>query len=84
MHRIGRTGRAGSDGIAISFCSDEERELFYNIEQLTNKRIPIIEEHPFVQEVAAYSQPERRSYPPRPQQIQSNKRRNYSSNRRQR
>lgn len=86
VHRIGRTGRAGSDGIAISLCADEERELFYNIEQLTHKRIPIVEEHPFVQEAShAHAPQERRSYPPRQQsQGQPNKRRSYSGNRRQR
>lgn len=86
VHRIGRTGRAGSDGIAISLCADEERELFYNIEQLTHKRIPIVEEHPFIQEAShAHTTQERRSYPPRQQsQGQPNKRRSYSGNRRQR
>ncbi len=50
VHRIGRTGRAGADGLAVSLCSNEERQLFYSIEQLMHKRIPIIEDHPFVSE----------------------------------
>ena len=34
VHRIGRTGRAGSSGIAITFCDEEEKEMFRNIEKL--------------------------------------------------
>ena len=34
IHRIGRTGRAGATGIAISLCSNEEREQLHNIERL--------------------------------------------------
>ncbi len=35
VHRIGRTARAGRDGIAISFCAPEERQLLRQIERLT-------------------------------------------------
>lgn len=38
MHRIGRTGRAGASGIAISFCSPEERAELRAIERLTGER----------------------------------------------
>jgi ATP-dependent RNA helicase RhlE len=41
VHRIGRTARAGRDGIAISFCDDEEREYLRDIEKLIKKRIPV-------------------------------------------
>jgi ATP-dependent RNA helicase RhlE len=41
VHRIGRTARAGRDGIAISFCDDEEREYLRDIEKLTKQRIPV-------------------------------------------
>lgn len=50
VHRIGRTGRAGSDGIAISLCTDEEKKYMFDIEMLLNKRLPIVENHPFVEE----------------------------------
>jgi ATP-dependent RNA helicase RhlE len=43
VHRIGRTGRAGATGIAISFCDNEERGILRDIERLTAKRIPIRE-----------------------------------------
>ena len=35
VHRIGRTGRAGCEGSAIAFCSEEERPLLRDIEKLT-------------------------------------------------
>jgi ATP-dependent RNA helicase RhlE len=47
VHRIGRTGRAGLGGTAISFCDEEERGLLRDIEKLINKTIPITHEHPF-------------------------------------
>ncbi len=40
VHRIGRTGRAGSKGIAISFCSPDERKYLFAIERLTKTRLP--------------------------------------------
>ena len=45
VHRIGRTGRAGNTGVAISFCSMEERDLYKSIEKLINKKIPVIKKH---------------------------------------
>ena len=50
VHRIGRTGRAGATGIAISFCDSEERGLLRDIERLTGKRIPSINELPALPE----------------------------------
>jgi ATP-dependent RNA helicase RhlE len=40
VHRIGRTGRAGAAGHAISFCDREERPLLADIERLIRKRLP--------------------------------------------
>ena len=48
VHRIGRTGRAGNTGIAISFCSADERDELKDIQKLIGKTIPVIHEHPFV------------------------------------
>ncbi len=39
IHRIGRTGRAGASGQAISFCDDEQRDLLRGIEKLLGKTI---------------------------------------------
>ena len=41
VHRIGRTGRAGANGIAISFCTAEERSELQAIEKLIGKRLTI-------------------------------------------
>ena len=48
VHRIGRTGRAGASGIAISFCDAEERTELKDIQKLISKSIPVVAEHPFV------------------------------------
>jgi ATP-dependent RNA helicase RhlE len=39
VHRIGRTARAGADGIAIAFCSPEERGNLRDIERLTKQKL---------------------------------------------
>jgi ATP-dependent RNA helicase RhlE len=41
VHRIGRTARAGASGIAIAFCSDEERALLRDIERLTRQKLNV-------------------------------------------
>ena len=47
VHRIGRTGRAGFEGIAISFCDFSEKGYLNDIEKLIRKKIPLIEDHPY-------------------------------------
>jgi len=47
VHRIGRTGRAGSAGTAFSFCDSEEKTWLRDIEKLINKKIPVVEDHPY-------------------------------------
>ncbi|MEF9971424.1 MAG: helicase-related protein, partial [Oscillospiraceae bacterium] len=47
IHRIGRTGRAGLGGRAISFCDFEEKSLLSDIQKLIGKTLPIVEGHPF-------------------------------------
>ena len=46
VHRIGRTGRAGATGRAISFCDHEERSLLRDIEKLIRRRLPASEDRP--------------------------------------
>lgn len=45
VHRIGRTGRAGLSGIAISFCETEERPYLKDIEKKIKKTIPVAVDH---------------------------------------
>ena len=47
VHRIGRTGRAGENGKAYSFCAADERDYVQNIQRLTHQSIPVIEDHPY-------------------------------------
>ncbi|ENK0838545.1 DEAD/DEAH box helicase [Clostridium botulinum] len=47
VHRIGRTGRAGAKGVAISFCDIEETKSLKAIEKLIHKEIPVVEDHPY-------------------------------------
>jgi ATP-dependent RNA helicase RhlE len=47
VHRIGRTGRAGASGIALSFCDMEEKEFLRDIHKLITKPIPVNADHPF-------------------------------------
>jgi len=47
VHRIGRTGRAGAGGTAISFCDATEKPYLKDIEKLITKKIQVIDDHPF-------------------------------------
>jgi ATP-dependent RNA helicase RhlE len=47
VHRIGRTGRAGAKGTAISFCDAEEKAYLKDVEKLIVKKIEVIDGHPF-------------------------------------
>ncbi|HWY97598.1 MAG TPA: DEAD/DEAH box helicase [Bacteroidia bacterium] len=47
VHRIGRTGRAGESGTALSFCNAEERTYLKNIHKLIRKDIDVVKSHPF-------------------------------------
>jgi len=43
IHRIGRTGRAGASGKALSFCCDDQRNLLRDIEKLLGKPLPVLQ-----------------------------------------
>jgi ATP-dependent RNA helicase RhlE len=68
VHRIGRTGRAGASGVAISFCDQEEKEFLRDIQKLTGIQIPVVSEHPFP--------PQAFSGMPRPSGTRENEQRN--------
>jgi len=47
VHRIGRTGRAGQGGIAISFCSKDEHGYWKDIQKLIKVEVKTIKDHPY-------------------------------------
>jgi ATP-dependent RNA helicase RhlE len=53
VHRIGRSGRAGVKGTAISFCDESERPFVADIQKLIKMEIPLVENHPFLTTRAA-------------------------------
>lgn len=67
IHRIGRTGRAGASGLAISFCAADEREFLPGIERLLRKKIPVEAGHPYVSTAPTPRVSESSQSRPRPQ-----------------
>lgn len=67
VHRIGRTGRAKASGIALSFCDVEERPFLRDIEKLINQKLPVISDHPYVddskEEVGKKPEPQEKKKP---------------------
>jgi ATP-dependent RNA helicase RhlE len=59
VHRIGRTGRAGASGKAISFCGMEEKSLLRDIHKLIAQSIPVMQDHPYQMIDAGLSLPPR-------------------------
>ena len=49
VHRIGRSGRAGEEGNAISLCEPEENAYIRDIEKLINQKIELVKENPYPQ-----------------------------------
>ncbi|RRJ92032.1 DEAD/DEAH box helicase [Paenimyroides tangerinum] len=72
VHRIGRSGRAGAKGIAISYCNYEEKAYLKDIQKITGIQVPVIENHPYPMEVFVVEKKEQKARPPRSQQA-SNK-----------
>ncbi|MCC2546314.1 DEAD/DEAH box helicase [Hymenobacter sp. BT175] len=53
VHRIGRTGRAGASGVALSFCEDEERAYLQDIQKLIRRQIEVVAQHPYATSAVA-------------------------------
>ena len=47
IHRIGRTGRAGLNGTALSFCDAQEKTYLRDIEKLIGKKLPVVDGHDY-------------------------------------
>lgn len=54
VHRIGRTGRAGASGRALSFCDEEEMAYLKDIQKLIGKTIPVAQDQPYHMRAAEY------------------------------
>jgi ATP-dependent RNA helicase RhlE len=83
VHRIGRTGRAGASGIALSFCDAEEREFLRDINKLIGNNVPVIEQHPYKMDFSNIrpSMPERKPQPSqRPQGFRRERNWSHSGN----
>jgi len=75
VHRIGRTGRAGADGTALSFCDAQEKAYLRDIEKLIGKKIPVVAGHDFP--LVDHNPPE----PPKQQKRQPRKHQNGNNSR---
>jgi ATP-dependent RNA helicase RhlE len=63
VHRIGRTGRAGREGMAIAFCDESESGYLTDIERLTGKPLEVVADHQWHFEEAVPKPQERRNRP---------------------
>ncbi len=71
IHRIGRTGRAGASGKAISFSDYEEKAFIRDIQKLMDLKIPVIENHNYPMEY--FEIPEKKPQQGRPSRNQGKK-----------
>ena len=62
VHRIGRSGRAGEEGNAISLCEPEENAFIRDIEKLINLKIRVVNENPFPQTDKPMTQNEKKEW----------------------
>jgi len=62
VHRIGRSGRAGEDGIAISLCEPEENVYVKGIEKLIKLRIEVVKDNPFPQTEKPMNEKEKKEW----------------------
>jgi ATP-dependent RNA helicase RhlE len=67
VHRIGRTARAGAEGVAYALCANDERGLLRGIEKLTRQRLPVTDRRANPGESGAFESgmPEEGSFRPR-------------------
>jgi ATP-dependent RNA helicase RhlE len=62
VHRIGRSGRAGEEGVSISLCEPEENSYIKSIEKLIDKKIEHVADHPFPQTESPMTTEEKREF----------------------
>ena len=77
VHRIGRTGRAGSSGEAISLCMQDEAPYLKDIQKLIKQTIPVVTDHPFPENIkVADPSPTKANQPVKPIPSSSDKNKN--------
>ncbi len=69
VHRIGRTGRAGEEGMAISICEPEENAYVKDIEKLINRKIQVIKDNPYPQTDKPMTEKEKKEWNKEKQRI---------------
>lgn len=62
VHRIGRSGRAGKSGIAISICEPEENAFVKDIQRLVGNKIEVVSDHPFPQTEKPMTEEEKKEW----------------------
>lgn len=62
VHRIGRSGRAGQDGISISLCEPEEIVHVKAIQKLIKQKIEVVDDHPFPQTEKPMTEAEKKEW----------------------
>ena len=62
VHRIGRSGRAGEEGIAISISEPEDNDFVNDIEKLINQKITVVKSNPFPQTDKPMTAKEKKEY----------------------
>ncbi len=64
VHRIGRTARAGAEGVAISFCAAAEHADLRAIERLIRRSVPVLQDHPFQAAAPTPVRPDKKAFKP--------------------
>jgi ATP-dependent RNA helicase RhlE len=77
VHRIGRCGRAGEEGVAISICEPEENAFVKDIEKLIKRKIETVDDNPFPQTDKPMNSAEKKEF----QKEKERKRQEYFANR---
>ncbi len=71
VHRIGRTGRAGHGGTAVSFCDINEKDALRSIEKLIGRHIPVVDGHPWPMQILEPSGKDAKGRPVNPEDAEA-------------
>ena len=71
VHRIGRCGRAGEQGVSISLCEPEENQFIRDIEKLIHLKIEVVKSHPFPQTDKPMNSAEKKAHEKEKQKVKN-------------